>query len=295
MRTLQFNNNHDDDMDIESKHSQSLYIESAHPDVSPPSPKPRTILLVDHDGSSRELLARILRGADFECVEAGDAFTAALVLAGCPPDAIVLDSALPVTSGVEYLQLLKQDRRTRDIPIIMMSVDPTEQQRITGLDGGADDFIEKPFSTLEFIARLRAVLRRCARHARLNYRDAPASAAMDVIEYGGLCLDPLTHRVSAGRDRHIRLGSTEFRLLSYFLRHPERVHSRDELLEEIRGPNPRIDTRTVDTYIRRVRQALKPHGCHTFLRTVRGMGYQFSVPSVRPGIDRLVQVSSAKT
>lgn len=268
-------------MDIESKHSQSLHIESAHPDVTPPSPKPRTILLVDHDGSSREVLARILREADFKCLDVGDAYTATLALAGNLPDVIVLDSALPVTSGIEYLTMLRQDRRTRDIPILMMSVAATEQQRVSGLERGADDFIGKPFSALEFIARLRAVLRRCARHARWHERDVPPSDAMAVIEYGGLRLDPLTHRVSTGRDKQIRLRSTEFRLLRHFLRHPERVHSRDELLEEIRGPNPAVDTRTVDSYVRRVRQALRPHGCHTFLRTVRGMGYLFSMPSVR--------------
>lgn len=266
------------DMDIESKPSQSRYIESEQPN-SQPSSTCRTILIVDHDASSRDLLVRILRGAGFECLDVGDAFTATLAMAGRLPDAIVLDDALPGTSGLEYLTMLKQDKRTCDLPIVMMSVAATEQERITGLDRGADDFIEKPFSTSEFLARLRAVLRRCARHARLNERDAPLGNAMTVIEYGGLRLDPLTHRVSAGHDRYIRLASTEFRLLRFFLRHPERVHSRDELLEEIRGPNPAIDSRTVDAYIRRVRQALKPHGCHIFLRTVHGMGYQFSVPS----------------
>jgi two-component system phosphate regulon response regulator PhoB len=203
----------------------------------------------------------------------GDALTATLSPDAQLPDAIVLDDT-------QLLTMLKEQRRTRDIPIIMVSAVATEQERIDGLDRGADDFIEKPFSTSEFLARLRAVLRRRARQARLNEPDALGHHA--VIEYGGLRLDPLTHRVSAGRDRYIRLGSTEFRLLRHFLRHPERVHTRDELLEELRGPNPAIDSRTVDTYIRRVRQALEPHGCHTFLRTVHGLGYRFSVPPGGP-------------
>lgn len=261
------------DMDIESKHPQSRGIETDPCNVASPGPACRTILIVDRDVASRDLLARVLRAAGFECFNAGDTFKATLSLDAQLPDAIVLD-------GTELLPMLKEQRRTRDIPIILVSATATEQERIDGLDRGADDFIEKPFSTVEFLARLRAVLRRRARQARLS--DPDALDHRTVIEYGGLRLDPLTHRVSTGRDKYVRLGSTEFRLLRYFLRHPERVHTRDELLEELRGPNPAIDSRTVDTYIRRVRQALEPHGCHTFIRTVHGMGYRFSVPPDGP-------------
>jgi two-component system, OmpR family, phosphate regulon response regulator PhoB len=267
-------------MDIEAKHPHSRYSESDTTSAADSSPTRRTILIVDHDVSSRDLLARILLESGFQCLEASDVSTAILALACRPPEAIVLDSALPGTSGLQYLRMLKQDRRTRDIPIIMTRDTATEQDCITALDLGADDFIVKPFSARECIARLQAVLRRCARQARLNGRDAPDGDETAVVEYGGLRLDPLTHRVSAGRDRYVRLGSTEFRLLRFFLRHPERIHNRNELLEEMRGPNPALDSRTVDAYIRRVRQALKPHGCDIFLRTVHGMGYQFSAPSV---------------
>jgi two-component system phosphate regulon response regulator PhoB len=265
-------------MDIESKHPQSRYIESDTTSVPHSSPSRRTILIIDPDASSRDLLARILRASGFECVEAYDASGATLALAGWLPEAIALDCELPGKSGLAYLTMLKQDRRTRDIPVVMMSAAATERDRIAGLDLGADDFIGKPFSALECIARLQAVLRRCARQARLNDRDSTAGDATAVVEYGGLRLDPLTHRVSAGRGRYIRLSSTEFKLLRFFLRHPERVHTRNELLEEIRGPNSAIDSRAVDAYIRRLRMALKQHGCDVFLRTVHGVGYRYARP-----------------
>jgi two-component system, OmpR family, phosphate regulon response regulator PhoB len=267
-------------MDIESKHPYSRGVES-DTTSSPSNPARRTILIVDPDVSNRHLLARILLGSGFECLEAGDVSAATLALADRLPEALVLDSELPGQSGLAYLTMLKQDRRTRDLPVVMMSAAATERDRIACLDLGADDFIAKPFSALECIARLQAVLRRCARHARWNDRDALERGATAVLEYGGLRLDPLTHRVSAGGGRYIRLSSTEFRLLRFFLLHPERVHTRSVLLEEIRGPNAAIDSRTVDAYIRRLRQALKRHGRDVFLRTVHGMGYQFSVRALR--------------
>ncbi|MFC4313790.1 response regulator [Steroidobacter flavus] len=234
-----------------------------------------TILIVDHDASSRALLTGILRDAGFECLEAWDISTASLALEGRPPEAILLDSVLQGTNGLEYLIRLKEDRRTCDIPVIMMSAGATIDDRVAGLERGADDFIGKPFSQSECVARLRAVLRRRARQLRLQSgRDETDDTAP--VECGGLRLDPLTRRVTVGGDRYIRLGPSEFQLLKIFLRNPDRVHSRDDLLASLRGPNPAILSRTIDVYVRRIRQALQWHGCDSLLQTVHRSGYRFS-------------------
>jgi len=223
-----------------------------------------TILVVDDEVAIRDMLRLALEMADYEVLEAGDAKEAHSLIIDSRPHMILLDWMLPGTSGIELARRLKRDDLTEHIPIIMLTAKGEEDNKIQGLELGADDYITKPFSPRELIARLKAVLRR-----------ADAKGIADPITVGALCLDPPSHRVSIG-NTPIQLGPTEFRLLGFFLTHQERVYTRNQLLDHVWGGNVYVEERTIDVHIRRLRKALTLEGHDRFIQTVRGAGYRFS-------------------
>jgi len=223
------------------------------------------ILLVEDEPAIQELIAVNLTRAGHHVVRVSDAETAQRVVRDALPDLILLDWMLPGISGVELARRLRADERTRSIPLIMLTARGEEQDKVTGLETGADDYITKPFSPRELVARIKAVLRRRA-----------PQATEDAVEAGGLQLDPSTHRVRAG-DQALVLGPTEFRLLHFLMTHPERVHSRTQLLDQVWGDHVFVEERTVDVHIRRLRSALESGGYDRLIQTVRGSGYRFSV------------------
>ena len=223
-----------------------------------------TILVVDDEPDIREVIRFALEGAEFRVVEAGHADEARKVMASENPDLILLDWMLPGRSGLEFAQQLKQAAKTREIPIIMVSARGEEEDRIKGLDTGADDYIAKPFSPREMVARVNAVLRR-------SKTDEVAAE----IEIGGLHMDNVGHRVSVG-GRQVDIAPTEYRLLHFFMTHADRAYSRSQLLDQVWGDQVYVEERTVDVHVRRLRKALEPSGHDRLLQTVRGVGYRFS-------------------
>lgn len=224
----------------------------------------RDILIVDDEQAIREMVAFALSRAGMECREAVDANAAQAEIVRSLPDLILLDWMLPGISGVDYARRLRKDELTREIPIIMLTARGAEDDRVRGLDSGADDYLSKPFSTRELIARINAVLRR-----------ASPVGADEVVQVEGLKLDLAAHRAFAA-DTPIRLGPIEFRLLAFLMTHPERVYSRSQLLDRVWGGDVYVDERTVDVHIRRVRRALEPFAWDRHIQTVRGAGYRFS-------------------
>ena len=222
------------------------------------------ILIVEDESSIREMLGYSLMKEGYAFEEAADAEEARALIMRSRPDLILLDWMLPGMSGIDYARRLRADTETQDIPIIMLTARGEEADKVRGLDTGADDYITKPFSTKELLARLRAVMRRYANEDH-----------MAVIEIGGLELDPQTYRVSAGDDV-INISPTEFKLLHFFITHPERVYSRTQLLDHVWGQNVYVEERTVDVHIRRLRRTLEPYGFDKFIQTVRSVGYRFS-------------------
>lgn len=222
------------------------------------------ILIVDDESDVREMLAFTLKKQNFETIDAEDSHTALIKLGETLPDLILLDWMLPDISGVDLARRLKSDERYQDIPIIMLTARGEEDDKIRGLDAGADDYITKPFSPRELGARINAVLRRTS-----------ATHGKDILKCQGLSLDQSSHRVSAN-DTDITLGPTEFKLLQFFMSHPDRVFSRSQLLDRIWGSNVYIEERTVDVHIRRLRKALEPSQFDRMIQTVRGAGYRFS-------------------
>lgn len=223
----------------------------------------KRILIVDDEPAIREMVAFALRKGDYEPVHAGDARQAQSAIADKVPDLILLDWMLPGTSGIELARRLKKEETTADTPIIMLTAKVEEDNKIRGLEVGADDYITKPFSPRELVARLKAVLRR----ATPPGIDSP-------IEVDGLMLDPSSHRVTAN-DSSLNIGPTEYRLLQFFMTHQERVYTRSQLLDQVWGGNVYVEERTVDVHIRRLRKALGDQ--HDYLiQTVRGAGYRFS-------------------
>lgn len=222
-----------------------------------------TILVVEDEPSIQELVAVNLKHAGFLVVKAGSSEEAETMIRAALPDLVILDWMLPGQSGVALAKKLRQQERTRDLPIIMLTARVHEEDRVQGLETGADDYVTKPFSPKELVARVRAVLRRRAPHL-----------AGDAVEIGDLSLNPATHRVTAS-GQTLELGPTEFRLLFFFMTHPERVYSRAQLLDEVWGDHVYIEERTVDVHIRRLRLALEPTGHHEWVETVRGTGYRF--------------------
>ena len=222
------------------------------------------ILIVEDEGAIRDMLGYALMKAGFLCEEAADTEAARSTLKAERPDLILLDWMLPGMSGIDYARRLKSAPETRDIPIIMLTAKGEEADKVRGLEIGADDYITKPFSTRELVARVRAVLRR--------YVKAETGA---LIEINGLRLDPETYRVTAnGQD--IEISPTEFKLLRFFIGHPERVYSRSRLLDQVWGENVYVEERTVDVHIRRLRKTLEPFGFQRYIQTVRSVGYRFS-------------------
>ena len=226
---------------------------------------PANILLVEDEPAIQELIAVNLTRAGHHVVRVADAEGALKVVREALPDLVLLDWMLPGVPGIELARRLRSDERTRAIPIIMLTARGEEQDKVSGLDAGADDYITKPFSPRELVARIKAVLR----------RRAPQTTE-DPVMLGGLKLDPATHRVSAG-DQALNLGPTEFRLLHFLMTHPERVHSRTQLLDQVWGDHVFVEERTVDVHIRRLRAVLETGGFDRLVQTVRGSGYRFSV------------------
>ena len=222
------------------------------------------ILIVDDEPGIRQMLSFTLGGDGYACTEAGDIEEAQAAIVIRRPDLLLLDWMLPGISGIDFARRLKRDARTADIPIIMLTAKGEEGDKIKGLDSGADDYITKPFSTRELLARVRAVLRR-----------AKVSDEAEAVSINALRLDTQTHRVAID-DRPLELSPTEFRLLHFFLTHPERVYTRSQLLDEVWGNEAYIEERTVDVHIRRLRKILEPHGYDQYIQTVRSVGYRFS-------------------
>jgi len=224
-----------------------------------------TVLVVEDEPAIQELIALNLRQAGHRTLRALSAEEARNLIRDSLPDLILLDWMLPGQSGIEFARKLKADASTKAIPIIMLTARGEEEDRVLGLETGADDYITKPFSTRELTARIKAVLRRRA-----------PQMTEDVVEAGGLRLDPVTHRVN-GNGTPLEMGPTEFRLLHFLMTHPERVHSRSQLLDQVWGSHVFVEDRTVDVHIRRLRSALEATGHEGLVQTVRGAGYRFSV------------------
>jgi two-component system phosphate regulon response regulator PhoB len=224
------------------------------------------VLVVEDESAIAELIAINLRHAGFEVQLAADADGAQAAVDRVLPDLVLLDWMLPGQSGVQLARRWRSEARTRELPIIMLTARAEEGDKITGLDSGADDYLTKPFSTKELLARIRAVLRR------------KAPEALDsAVEVSGLRLDPATRRVSRqmGEElREVKIGPTEFRLLHFLMTHPERVHSRAQLLDRVWGDHVFIEERTVDVHVKRLREALAPVECSALVETVRGAGYR---------------------
>jgi len=223
-----------------------------------------SVLIVEDEAAIREMVAMGLGRAGFEARHAETAEDAEAAIKEGVPDLILLDWMLPGRSGVDLARKLRKDPLFKDVPIIMLTARGEEEDRIRGLDVGADDYITKPFSPRELVARIRAVLR----------RTNPA-AGDEPVRVDGLELDPVSHRVSA-HDRTLNLGPTEFRLLHFLMTHPERVFTRGQLLDNVWGTNVYVEERTVDVHVRRLRKGLSDSGHDRLVQTVRGTGYRFS-------------------
>jgi two-component system phosphate regulon response regulator PhoB len=222
------------------------------------------ILVVEDEPAIQELIAVNLEHAGHHVIRARDAEEALRVVHHALPDLLLIDWMLPGMSGVSLARQLRQSERTRQVPMIMLTARAEESDKIMGLEAGADDYVTKPFSPKELVARIKAVLRRRAP----QMTDEP-------VELGGLRLEPATRRVFGDR-RPLELGPTEFRLLHFLMTHPERVHSRAQLLDQVWGDHVFIEERTVDVHIRRLRKTLEPSGHDRLIQTVRGSGYRFA-------------------
>lgn len=222
------------------------------------------ILLVEDEPAIQELIVCNVELAGHEAVRADSAEQALEAIRDSLPDLVLLDWMLPGMSGVDFARRLRSEKRTRDIPIIFLTARSEERDKLAGLELGADDYVTKPFSPRELLARIKAVLR----------RRAPQSTD-DAVEVAGLVLDPGSHRVT-GNGIELDLGPTEFRLLHFLMTHAERVHSRAQLLDRVWGDHVFVEERTVDVHIRRLRQALSPSGHERLVETVRGAGYRLT-------------------
>jgi len=222
------------------------------------------ILVVEDEPAIQALISANLKRAGHVALTAIDAESAQQQVMLALPDLILLDWMLPGMSGIELARRLRAEERTRMVPIIMLTARSDEHDKVLGLEVGADDYVTKPFSPRELLARIKAVLRRRA-----------PQVTEDVVEIGGLRLDPVTHRITVD-DQPVSLGPTEFRLLHYLMTHAERVHSRSQLLDQVWGDHVFVEERTVDVHIRRLRAALEATGHDTLIQTVRGSGYRIS-------------------
>ena len=228
----------------------------------------KRILIVEDEPAIRDMVAYALRKGEFEPVTAGDGREAQAAIAERVPDLILLDWMLPGSSGLELARRWRRESLTREVPIIMLTARGEENDRVGGLEAGVDDYVVKPFSARELLARIRAVMRRS--------RDDDEDGSVQV---GALRIDGAAHRVFAGAGGEpapVAIGPTEYRLLHFFMTHPERVYSRSQLLDHVWGGSVYVEERTVDVHIRRLRKTLEPHGLDAMVQTVRGTGYRFS-------------------
>lgn len=232
-----------------------------------PAPKMSdiNILAVEDDEAVREMLVMILEQAEFSVRSAPDVRQAQSMLEERMPNLILLDWMLPLVSGVEWARRLKKSNVYSEVPIILLTARGEEEDKIRGLEVGADDYVTKPFSPRELIARIKAVLRRSNAFIRTSR-----------IELGSILLDVDEHRVSID-SRGVTLSPTEYRLLEFFMTHPDKVYSRSQLLDQVWGRSAYIEERTVDVHIRRLRKILADYGCEEMIQTVRGFGYRFSL------------------
>lgn len=224
----------------------------------------RRILVVEDEAPIREMLCFVLEQKGYEAIEAEDYDDALEKICEPYPELILLDWMLPGGSGINLIKHLKRDEMTRQIPVVMLTARGEEEDKVRGLEVGADDYITKPFSPKELMARLKAVMRRVS----------PTSLD-DVIDVHGLKLDPVSHRVTSNEEP-LDMGPTEFKMLHFFMTHQERVYSREQLLNNVWGTNVYVEDRTVDVHIRRLRKALETGGHDKMVQTVRGAGYRFS-------------------
>lgn len=229
------------------------------------TPRPRILVIEDEEGI-RQMLGYLLMREGYRLIEAADANQAMRAIKEAPPDLVLVDWMLPGMSGIDLLRVLKSRAATHDIPVIMLTVRAEEDDRVLGLESGVDDYVTKPFSNRELLARIKRVL------ARARRAQAPVTTNLRVM---GLELDPASMRVTAG-GRELRLSLTEFRLLRTFMENPDRLLTRDILLDQVWGVNSYVGERTIDVYVRRLRQALRPVGMGELIHTLRGAGYRFT-------------------
>ncbi|MBF0614164.1 MAG: phosphate regulon transcriptional regulatory protein PhoB [Magnetococcales bacterium] len=222
------------------------------------------VLIVDDESAIRDTICLILANAGFESLEAASVLEAQGLLRHATPNLILLDWMLKGVSGIEYLRLLKKEESTRSIPVIMLTAKGEEHDKVSGLEQGADDYITKPFSAKELLARIRVALRR-----------VEPTSLEDLVEFEGLVLDRSRHAISS-RGTPLKCSAMEYRLLGFFITHPDRVYHRDQLLDLVWGRHVHVGDRTVDVHVRSLRKLLEPFGQERLLQTVRGAGYMFS-------------------
>ena len=224
----------------------------------------KTVLIVDDEAAIREMLKVALEIAEFDCIEAKNAYEAQVAVTDQRPDLVLRDWMMPDVSGLELLRRWRQNEETASLPVIMLTAKAEEENTVKGLDTGADDYISKPFSPRELASRIKALMRR-------TQPDAPE----DMLRTADLAIDPVSRRVTI-KDQPIALGPTEYRLLEFFMTHPDRAFTREQLLNKVWGANVYIDERTIDVHIRRLRKALSIDNYENTIQTVRGFGYRFS-------------------
>jgi two-component system phosphate regulon response regulator PhoB len=222
------------------------------------------ILVVDDAPAIRDMIRLALVRGGYEVLEAGNALDARQMISSRTPDLILLDWMMPGQTGFEFASALQKDPRHRQIPIIMLTARDQEEDKVAALEAGADDYIAKPFSVIELLARIKAVLRRTTR-----------DTTKEILTTGSLRLDPVNHRASID-ESPLELPPAEFQLLMFFMAHPERVYSRQQLIDGIWGTSTHVEERTIDVHIRRLRMALEPSGHDKLIQTVRGHGYRLS-------------------
>ena len=225
---------------------------------------PQQILIVEDESGIRQLISDALDGQGYDIVMCNNAITARAELTKSIPDLAIIDWMMPQVSGIDLISSLRRDESTRELPIIMLTARSTEDDTIEGLDAGADDYITKPFSPRELLSRVQAALRRSSGHQRGK-----------MLRHGDITLDPEALRVVVG-DKTVPLGQTEFKLLHFLLTNPDRVYSREQLLDNVWGINSFVEERTVDVHVLRLRKALRAHGVNKLIDTVRGAGYRLS-------------------
>lgn len=224
-----------------------------------------TILVIDDERAIREMIVMALEKEGFTCIEASDAHKAESLISESNPDILLLDWMMPGLNGVDFTRKLRRNDITRELPVIMLTAKTEEEDLIRGLESGADDYITKPFSPRALIARIKALLRRSSDDVNSH----------ELVEMDGLKLDSIAHRVQFN-EHNIDMGPTEFRLLQFFMQHPDRVYSRSQVLDQVWGDHVYVEERTVDVHIRRLRKVLTPSGHDKLIQTVRGAGYRLS-------------------